>query len=261
MIYEGMNNKINRYKIGLSISNNNGGLITMLKRIYNKFYKLLENILETIGDYIYNSISIKDRLRKWLKIDLISNKDIYNINKAIGEIRNTDLTFINKALNKIDNGFASDIKAIELTIQSMREEYESLKEFHNNLSIDYINNGVSKVYLKSVIDKKLVKVNAQIKSNEEDILSILKSINKINHTKKDEEIKPNQYNCGLIDGEEDTLKKVIKVLEPYAKMVHNDYFITENEFDIDCIIDDLDKEFIGFKNAFCRKWNNINLSK
>ena len=130
--------------------------------------------------------------------------------------------------------------------------HKSLKEFHNNLSIDYINNGASKVYFKSVLDKKLVKVNAQIKSNEEDILSILKSINRINHTKKDDEITPNQYDCGLIDGEEDTLKKVLKVLGNYAK------YPTLSGYDIDDVVDDLNDIFKGFKNAYL---NNIDLSK
>lgn len=74
-----MNNKINRYKIGLSIINNNRGLIAMLKTILNKCYNVLCNTIDKIGEYIYNvgypTKSIKKKL-KYAYVRLIRNNFI-----------------------------------------------------------------------------------------------------------------------------------------------------------------------------------------
>ena len=68
----------NRYKIGLSIINNNGGLIAMLNKIYTKCYKMLENVLEWFG---YNYIGYK--------VDINENyKDIKALKKEIKALKN-----------------------------------------------------------------------------------------------------------------------------------------------------------------------------
>tara|TARA_R100001530_G_C4289375_1_gene147643 strand:+ start:497 stop:748 length:252 start_codon:yes stop_codon:yes gene_type:complete len=80
-----MNNKINRYKIGLSIINNNGGLIAMLNKIYTKCYKMLENVLEWVA---YNYIGYKEEI-------FDNYKDIKALKKEIKELKE----LINKHIN------------------------------------------------------------------------------------------------------------------------------------------------------------------
>ena len=88
---------------------------------------------------------LKDIIRTWLNIDLISNKAIYDINKTIGIMRNQRHVDKNSYLNNLsellqkDNELEKDIKALKICVNMQKEEFESLKEKHNNLSNNYIN--------------------------------------------------------------------------------------------------------------------------
>mgnify|MGYP003114435579 CR=1 FL=1 len=103
-----MSEIIKRYNIGMSIINNNRGVKTMLKTIYNKISSIINNMLEKVGYFLIG-----------YKVDI--------------ELLMTNTRFCKSWV--IKNG--DDIKAIELVIKSMREDYESLKNKHNELAIDF----------------------------------------------------------------------------------------------------------------------------
>ena len=91
-----------------------------MRIIYNKISNIINNMLEKVG---YHFVGYK--------VDIEQN--IFDI-KAIREYK----------VGLYDFGIVQDdIKAIQLTIKSMREDYESLRTFHSNLAIEYRDNSAS----------------------------------------------------------------------------------------------------------------------
>ena len=170
-----MNEIIKRYNIGMSIINNNQGVKTMLKTIYNK----INNMLEKVGYFLIG-----------YKVDI--------------ELLITTMRYIKKSV--IKNG--DDIKAIELVIKSMREEYESLRTYHNNLSIDYRDNSASKLDLLEL--KNRVDVLAISNELTKDKKAIYKDSANLNDI-KNKSTKPSKYNINNIDSIENAINNIIEV--------------------------------------------------
>ena len=273
-----------------------------MRIIYNKISNIINNMLEKAG---YHFVGYK--------VDIEQNiSDI----KAIKKYK--------VGLNK----FYQDIEAIQLTIKSMREDYESLRTFHSNLAIEYRDNSASHTNLlklknelnaridmieskKSLLDTPFKddeevydeKVNLNdlkdeltkpCKNNIDDNILMLENIInsiievKVNNAcllvqygadiKLDKEpyqkysmkeilehyIKPSKpKTIHNLVGEENTLKKIAKVLVPYE---NKDYIknIKTNKMLFD-IIDDINDVFEGFTNIYHDEFNddnnNINLTK
>ena len=109
---------------------------------------------------------IKDVIRTWLNIDLISNGAIYDINKTIGIVRNqrhvdkeSYLNDLSELLQK-DNELKEDIKAIKMCVNMQKGEFESLKRNFNDLVV-LVHNEVTlsdkNFKAQCVINEKLVK--------------------------------------------------------------------------------------------------------
>ena len=133
-----MNNKINRYNIGLSIINNNRGLIAMLKTILNKCYNVLCNTIDKIGEYIYNvgypTKSIKKKL-KYAYVRLIRNNFILSNLRGfkhlwkLGDVVNgyVDYCKFKNSTRQTHKHIWTNIEAIETTIKSMENKNSLLK--------------------------------------------------------------------------------------------------------------------------------------
>ena len=128
-----MNDFNKRYNIGLSIINNNGGLITMLKAILNKCYNVLCNTIDKIGEYIYNvgypTKSIKKKL-KYAYVRLIRNNFILSNLRGfkhlwkLGDVVNgyVDYCKFKNSTRQTHKHIWTNIEAIETTIKSMNNK-------------------------------------------------------------------------------------------------------------------------------------------
>ena len=105
----------NRYKIGLSIINNNGGLVVMLNKIYTKCYKMLENVLEWVG---YNYIGYK--------------VDIEALKKDV-----KTLQICNKMKDTINNNFIDKDEELEEEIKALKKEIKALKKYDSLLNTPF----------------------------------------------------------------------------------------------------------------------------
>ena len=216
----------------------------LIKAIYNKIYNIIDGILEKVG---YHFVGYK--------VDILN--DGYSI----------------KALQKFTRFNVDDIKAIQLTIKSIREDYESLKTYHNNLSIDYRDNSASHTNLlklknelnnrinmienkKSLLDTpfkddKLYEVDKEtlfineIEDNNNDKIATLERINK-------------QYERLLTSDNNYILEEIAKILVPYEKEDNLQFY------KINDIVDDINDVFNEFNNIYNDvndNDNNINLTK
>ena len=243
-----MNDINKRYNVGLSIINNNRGLIAMLKTILNKCYSVLCNTIDKIGEYIYNvgypTKSIKKKL-KYAYVRLIRNNFILSNLRGfkhlwkLGDVVNgyVDYCKFKNSTRQTNKHIWTNIEAIELTIKSMREDYESLKTFHNNLSIDYRDNSASNNNLLKLKNELNARIDI-IKSNNTPFL----------------ETKHDEYKYLVDIGEANTLKKIAKILSAYDNDGIN--------INIDDIVDDINDKFKGFNYMFddiCDDDDNINL--
>ena len=117
-----------------------------MKIIYNKISSIINSMLEKVGYFFVG-----------YKVDILNNG--YSI----------------KALQKFTRFNVDDIKAIQLTIKSMREDYESFKNKHNKLSRSYVDS-------KELLNNLNTRINA---------LEIANELNKV-----DKEVYSEKFNLG-----------------------------------------------------------------
>ena len=68
---------------------------------------------------------IKDMIRAWLKIDLISNKAIGEINKTIGQLRNNELKELEYKIDALDDELKDDIKRCFEKINTLNDKVDN----------------------------------------------------------------------------------------------------------------------------------------
>ena len=68
---------------------------------------------------------IKDMIRAWLKIDIISNKAIGEINKTIGQLRNNELKALEYKIDALDDELKDDIKRCFEKINTLNDKVDN----------------------------------------------------------------------------------------------------------------------------------------
>ena len=81
---------------------------------------------------------IKDIIKTWLDIDLVSNKAIGNINKTIGIIRNGEIKLIEKDINSIQKDVELLMNVIEkrLPPYALNKEDDEIKALENDYALE-----------------------------------------------------------------------------------------------------------------------------
>ena len=150
-----------------------------MKTIYNKISNIINGMLEKVG---YHFVGYKVDV---IKLVDYMNQAKYNVKYNTDDIRD---------LKDTQQLILNDIQAIQLTIKSMREEYESLKTYHNNLSIDYRDNSASHTNLLKLKNELNARIDAEVKRVE--LYSEIKKSLLDTPFKDDEEVYDEKVNLG-----------------------------------------------------------------
>ena len=139
-----MNEIIKRYNIGLSIINNNRGLIAMLKTIYNKISSIINNMLEKVGYHLIGykvDIELLMTNTRFCKSWVIKNGDdikglkkAHNINKEKFVVYSEMIMKLNTRIDMLESDLKNDNKpAVKAVKYNMLDYYKKLnKEEENN---------------------------------------------------------------------------------------------------------------------------------
>ena len=156
-----------------TIINNNGGIKTMLNKIKSailkpshiiKLYKI-SNKIKWYFARLLNKINKIKVLTK--RIDDNYDKLDYKIDDVENDLNDYSISQDKKIKDIVCIMKQDDqIKALENDIKIGREDYESLKTFHNNLAMEYRDNSASKTELKVLEDKINLLINNDINDKE-----------------------------------------------------------------------------------------------
>lgn len=190
----------------------------MLKTIYNKISSIINNMLEKVGYFLVGykvDIELLMTTTRFCKSWAIKNADNIRV------LRDTQS-------HNID-----DIKAIQLTIKSMREDYDSLKNNHNELAMDFnkyteldthYEDSAKKSLLNTPFKDELTKPSKNVDDN---ILMLVNIINAITEVKVNNACLLNQYGADITLDKEPYQKYTMQeILEHYIKNDNDDKIAT-----------------------------------
>ena len=176
-----------------------------MKTIYNKISNIINGMLEKVG---YHFVGYKVDV---IKLVDYMNQAKYNVKYNTDDIRD---------LKDTQQLILNDIQAIQLTIKSMREDYESLRTFHNNLSIDYRDNSASHTNLLKLKNELNARIDAEVKRVE--------LYSEIKKSLLDTPFKDDDNN-----NLDDCANDVIKLVNKYHYLVNDNGVGSDNEYFID----------------------------